>query len=528
MNLNEFIARYYSLKEDGHSRRKIAEITGIGESTIRSWEKSGKLSVGDKLIASGNTIRPHKKRKKLTGKTYVFTSAQNNTFVHDQFLKSVLNYCEHNNAELKIGAFHYNKSGFQNAQDGELWYDPQIIPYILDESAEVFPGLIWCGELNILPTAVNPLSGFHTYCKDASGIIPHVKVQLESIPSPKHDICRMLYTTGAITKSNYIQMKAGQKAEFHHVFGALVAEVGADGDWFVRQLIADSETGEFHDLTTLYTPTGVIEEQRVEAINWGDIHSEKPDPEVFEQSFGQGGMLDQLKPKYQFCHDTMDWTIRNHHSIDSPYFRYKMQVRDNGKDLVENDVKAAADTLLYLQRDWCQTVVVNSNHDQAMLKWLEKADPKEDNVWNAAYYHRCQVRVLEAILNKEEGFSVFEWAARKIQPGLKAFFLKEDESFIICRGQGGGIECGSHGHLGSNGARGGVNSYRVLGTRHNIGHGHSATIRESVYMAGLKGNKEQGYNKGGSSWSNSDILTYSSGKRAIVTWKNGKFKANKR
>lgn len=524
---NEFIARYYSMKSDGYSRRKIAAATGVAESTIRGWEKSGKLNQEEKLLAAGSIVRPHKKRKKLTGKTYVFTAAQNNTFVHDDFLKSLLNYCEHNNAELKVATFHYNKSGFQNGDSDKTWYDPKIVPYILDESAEVFPGLIWCGELNILPTAVNPLSGFQTYCKDASGIIPHAKVQLESVAAGKHQPCRFLYTTGAITKANYVQMKAGQKAEFHHSYAAVVAEVDEDGDWFVRQLIADTDTGEFYDFTTLYTPNSIVENQRVEAINYGDIHSEIPDEIVFEATFGKGGMLDQLKPKYQFCHDTLNFSVRNHHNRDSPYFRYKMQVRDEGKDLVENDLKAATHTLTYLQRDWSETIVVNSNHDMAMLKWLEQADPKKDNVWNAAYYHKCQARVLQAILEKDEHFSIFEWAAKQINPNLKALFLKEDESFVICEDHGGGIECGNHGHLGVNGARGGVNSYRVLGARQNIGHGHSATIKESVWMAGIKGNLDQFYNKGASSWSNSDIITFKNSKRAMITWKNGKFRVRR-
>lgn len=522
---DEFIARYFSLKNDGYSRRKIAAATGVAESTIRGWEKSGKLKQEEKLLAAGSIVRPHKKRKKLTGKTYVFTAAQNNTFVHDDFLKSLLTYCEHNNAELKVATFHYNKSGFQNGDSDKTWYDPKIVPYILDESAEVFPGLIFCGELNILPTAVNPLSGFQTYCGDASGIIPHVKVQLQSVPSGKHQECRMLYTTGAITKANYVQMKAGQKAEFHHVYGAVVAEVDEDGDWFVRQLIADSDTGEFYDLTTLYTPEGIVEDQRVEAINYGDLHSEKADIHLYEATFGVGGMLDELRPKYQFCHDTLDFMTRNHHNIKSPYFRYKMQVASGGKDVVEDDIKATVKTFLMMQRDWCETIVVNSNHDMAMSKWLETSDPKDDNIWNAIYYHKCMGRVLQAISEQDRDFSIFEWAVKQACPEVKARFLKEDESFMICGPQG--IECGSHGHLGANGARGGVNTYKILGARHNIGHGHSATIMDSVYMAGIKGKLDQIYNKGASSWSQSDVVTYKNSKRAMITWKNNKYRVRR-
>ncbi|MFM9735631.1 hypothetical protein, partial [Streptomyces niveiscabiei] len=91
---------------------------------------------------------------------------QNNTYVNSAFLKSLETYCEHNNAELIVGTFSYNKSGFQNLGKGEAdWFDPKIEKYILDEPAIIFDKLLWLGELNILPTAVNPLSGYHNYTK---------------------------------------------------------------------------------------------------------------------------------------------------------------------------------------------------------------------------------------------------------------------------------------------------------------------------------------------------------------------------
>ena len=521
----ELVDNINAYMDEGYSQRAACKSVGVPESTYRSWRDRGKLEEFDKPIAAGTTVRPHKKRKTLKGKRYVLTSAQNNTYVHDKFLSSLETYCSFNNAELIVGTFNYNKNGFQNGANEDIWFDPRIRQYIMDESANIFEGLVWCGELNILPTAVNPISGLETYTKEDSGIIPHVKVRLQSIATAKHDPCKMMYTTGTVTKANYIQQKSGQKAEFHHTYGALVAEVDDDGDWFVRQLIADSSTGEFYDLTQLATPNGVYDGNRVEAINYGDIHAEKPDELVSETTFGEGGMLDTLKPLYQFSNDTSDFTTRNHHNIKDPYFRYKLQVRDEGKDLVEDDIKKAVNVLKSMSRDWCQTVVVESNHDLALLKWLKESEPKHDHIWNAIFYHKCQSRVLQAIADKDEDFSIFEWCCKELGLDLNVKFLKEDESFVICEERGGGIECGNHGHLGANGSRGSVLSYAKLGKRQNIGHGHSATILDSVYMAGIKGSLEQGYNKGASSWSHSDIITYKNGKRCIVTLKSGKWRA---
>jgi hypothetical protein len=116
---------------------------------------------------------------------------------------------------------------------------------------------------------------------------------------------------------------------------------------------------------------------------------------------------------------------------------------------------------------------------------------------------------------------VFEHACKTRNKNLKdVIFLSEDESFTIC----GDIECGSHGHNGNNGARGSTRAFQKQGKRFNIGHQHSAGIKDGVYVAGVSGKLDMGYNVGGSSWTHSHIVTYKNGKRAIITLKNGKWR----
>lgn len=510
-------------KQEELSQREIGSLLGLGKSTV------GDLLRGEthraileeleaKPIASGEIANPEENRHKFNGKRYVFTSAQNNTYVHEKFLKSLENYCELSDAELIVGTFHYNKNGFQRGEKDGDWFDPKIRKYILDESCEVFDGLLWCGELNILPTATNPLSGFHSYTQSNSGIVPHAKMQLESLPSPKHDPCRMLYTTGAVTQRNYVKMKAGLKASFHHVFGAVVAEVDEQGDWFVRQLVCKSDTGEFQDLDTVYTPT-VSYASKVEAINYGDIHAAKLDGKVAECSWlAQDSMLDVLMPKYQFVHDVYDQKVRNHHNIQDPYFRFKMFVE--GTECVKAELELTAKVLADMQRHDSTVVVVESNHDLALAKWLREQDYRRDPV-NAELFLELQLATYKAMRNKESSFSVFEHAVRSIQELNATTFLRTDESFKIC----GDIECGSHGHNGNGGSRGSIRAFQMQGVRSNTGHSHAATIKDGAYVAGVSGELDMGYNVGGSNWSNSHIITYPNGKRTIVTIKNGKWRS---
>lgn len=104
-------------------------------------------------------------------------------------------------------------------------------------------------------------------------------------------------------------------------------------------------------------------------------------------------------------------------------------------------------------------------------------------------------------------------------------FLHEDDSYVICPDEHGGIECGQHGDLGPNGSRGNIKTFARLGRRTNIGHSHSAGICDGAYQAGTCGELSPDWTHGPSSWSHSHIVTYPNGKRAIITMWNGRWRA---
>ena len=517
------------LHSDGLSVRAIARQLGcdrdvVGKAINRAGEgtpahKNDPMPGNDtcqdaKPLAGGVIESPEVRRKKLSGRRFVITSAQNNTHVHRGFLNALYQFCQHRQAELLVSTFVYNKNGFQNGQkdDENIYYDPELVPFIIDESAELADGLVFCGELNILPTASNPLSGFDTYNGEASCIVPHAKVALQSVPTMKHRPAKMLYTTGAVTQRNYIQKKSGQKAEFHHVFGALLVEVDADGDWFCRQLIANDD-GVFCDLHEEFGPDGV-REAAVEAVNWGDIHVGKL-PEGGEHVIVD--ILDTLKPKRQFVHDVLDFEVRNHHAIKDKFHWARMFT--DGKDSVLDEIVEVGEFLNFMGREWCETVVVESNHDLALTRWLRETHTDFDPV-NGEFYHLANARMYQGIRERDDNFQVMRWALESYGPPLvNVTFLAEDDSYVVKE-----IEFGMHGHLGPNGARGNPNNLKKVGTKANIGHVHSATIVDGVYAAGVAADLDMGYNKGPSSWSHSHIITYSNGKRAIVTCRGDKWR----
>ena len=467
---------------------------------------------------------------------YILTSVQNNTKIFSKAWESLVAYSKRKDSrvetsKLMVATFTYNKARFGNkavkrgqaptaADLAPVWYDPTIKHYICDDQVELAPGLIFCGEMNILPTAVRPLQGLEVYTGRHSSIFPHVKMHMASIASGKNEATKFTYTTGTVTKRNYIAKKEGLKADFHHVYGGLIVEVNCRGDWFVRQLIATNK-GVICDMDLKIDGKKITKRNRAKSIVWGDIHEATLDPKVAELAWGKGGMMEVLRPEFQMMHDVIDFRARNGHTLKRSLIHDRFLAFIQGHDSVQEEVRNVAKFLKESSRDWCRTVVVHSNHCAFFKEWLRIGDYKNDPV-NAIYFLETQLEVYRAIRDHpDDPHNLLRWAVERefadgLEPRPFIQFLDEDESFVLLD-----IEHGMHGHQGPNGSRGTAGNMARMGRKANRGHEHSTGILEGVYTSGLSGNMDQGYNTGPSSWSQSHIVTYSNGKRAIYTMWNG-------
>ena len=491
----------------------------------RLWAVTGGLSAKPTGKGRRAAVRPAPARR------WLLTAAQDNTPVHEAFWANLQAYARHLDAEIIVGGFTYQKGLFEDHASRSAVFAEVVRPFMRHEAVDLGP-VVFCAEMNSLPTAVRPLSGLESYTGQRWGVFPHAKVQLVSVPTVIGGPVKIMMTTGACTQANYIEKKAGLKARFHHVIGATVVEVDAVGRPFCRQVNATSD-GSFQDLDTVVADGRVTTGQRIEAITWGDVHREKLDPVVALASWGldietdrrvdEDTILDALRPRYQFFHDLLDFDARNHHRIRDPHHRFDMICR--GTDRVEDAITSVARFLRETERDWSRSVVCYSNHDDALLRWLKTADYREDAV-NAPFFLRCQAALYQAIAEGKDDFNVFRWALGQADgrdlAGID--FVDDDQSFMICQAAGG-VECGMHGHLGINGARGSAAGLVKTAVKINRGHDHSAGILDGVYTAGLSGLMDQGYNRGLSSWSHSHVLTYPNGKRSILTLQDGRWRA---
>ena len=478
---------------------------------------------------------------------FIVSSAQDKTAVHEPFLANLEAYAAYlrkdGPVEIMIGGFTYSKKLFTENDPGRSWFEPRVRPYLINDRMRIDDRIDVCGEMNIRPTAEDPLSGLHTYTRSRWGIFPHAKVALRSVPTMKHDPAKIVMTTGTVTKPNYLPMKAGTKASFHHVYGAVLVEIAPDGRFYCRHLLGDDKDGSFYDLDLRVAGGAVTGPHRIKVLTPGDIHTFQVDPMALRAILGlyptdrrdEAGlriweeedpgafdnMLDVLQPEHLMMHDVLDFKVRNHHDFNDPHNRFKLFV--NGTESVDGELSEVAFLLTEVSRfrTWLNVHVVESNHDQALMKWLKHADYRFDPV-NAVFFLKCQLAVYQAIQAGQSDFSIFENLMRNGYEGFGCEgvqFLREDNSLNI-----GGVEHACHGHRGLNGARGSAMSYAKIGPRVTKGHGHSAIIVDGVYEAGTTSLLDMGYNAGPSSWSHSSVVQYQNGRRAMITLNGGKWR----
>lgn len=529
-------AAHRALRPDGTiNKSELARLLKITHSSahcrLRTLEKEGKWP--PKAAAPAPAAKPPPQAAPslpaapASTRVVVMTAAQDDTPVHGDALRALTAYCGLRKADLFVGGFTYQHGLFEDHRVETGRFAREIEPYLRPDVVELAPRLVWHGRANILPTATDPLSGWETKTRDAWAVFPHARIALKSVPRVARAPSKQIMTTGVITRANYVQRNAGQKAEFHHTIGAVVAEIDPDGVFFCRHIQVDRD-GSVHDLDLIVEADGRRRPfAGVEAVTWGDLHFEMLDPAKARASWGwpegDGCMLDTLKPRYQFFHDSFDFRRQSPHTRNDPHERQRL--RTAAEPDVDTMLRRLGEFIARTRRPWCRSVHVASNHNIHLDKWLKDTSIAGDPA-HAILWHELNHAWHKALRDGDLEFNPHAHAIKTRAVDLldDVTFLREGESFQICQGAQA-VECGLHGHAGPSGARGSLTSLARIVERVNIGHSHAPGIREGAYQAGTSSLLEMGYNDGGPGpWDQSDIVTYPNSKRAIVTLAGGRWR----
>lgn len=451
-------------------------------------------------------------------KRFIITSAQNATPVHEQFFAALKVAAKELDAELIVIPFRYKNptSRWTASQAGAEHWAEEVQPYLFNTRKKLCSNLVIAGDVKTQPTATSPLSGFEGLTGGESCIIGHTKVQLRVIPVPSGKFPKILTTTGACTVPNYTDSKAGKLGAFHHSLAAVMVEVV--GNRFHMRQICATKDGEFTDLDKVFTAAGVRQAPPALGLVMGDTHARFMDPQVEKATFGPGGIVDLLDPEYLVWHDVLDGYAANPHHTGDPFIDYAKG--NAGLNDVRKEVEYTVALLDKYSKDR-KSIVVPSNHDNFLSRWVKRTDWKDDPV-NAEFYLETALAMLKSTTMTAAGTSYhdpFKAWVKKLSKSQNVRCLDSDESFTLA-----GIECGMHGHQGPNGARGSIKNLSRLGVKVVSGHGHCPAIEEGHYRAGTSTPLKLEYTAGPSNWLNTHVVVYANGKRSLITIIDGQWR----
>lgn len=456
-------------------------------------------------------------RRKLGGlKRFVITAAQNATPIHEDFFKSLQVFCEHNDAELVVIPLRYKNptSRWTASQEGSEVWDAALDPYLYNQRKKLNSNLILLADIKTVPTAERPLTGFEGITHGESGILGHTKLQLETVPVPAGRYPKILTTTGAVTVPNYTDSKAGKKGEFHHTLGAAVVEISGS-KFFLRQINATAD-GNFIDLDNSYSPSGVATAPPALALVLGDTHRACMDRAVEQVTFyDEEGIVRTLNPNHLIFHDLHDGISTNHHVRKDPFAQ--VAKRAGLLHLVREEVMQ---DVMWLSRvcHGRSGILVASNHDDFLARWLREQDWRHDPE-NAEFYLETALHLVREIKQGNEVPHPFTYWVDKLKGNAPIQCLERDESLVL-----GSVELSLHGDKGPNGARGSRSNLKRIGVKTIIGHSHSPGIDGGCYQTGTSTPLRLDYNKGPSSWLNCHCVLYANGKRSLLPIIDGEWR----
>jgi hypothetical protein len=480
----------------------LAKYTGKSSRTARKWcEKLGLTN--PKEIKSPQYESAKNKKLNKQAKRFIITWAQNDTPVHKGFLKNLEAYAEEFNADIHVIAGRYkNPTSVFEDKAHDSWAQ-EIMPYLDAGRHSVHKHMTIMSDYKISPTATNPMTGLRGDTGDNSCVFGHPRVQMEMVPVLDGHAPKMMMTTGACTKSNYTDSKAGKKGDFHHTLGFVVVEIKNKEVFYTRQVTATSN-GDFNDLYHNVSKGVITRNTEVDAAVLGDIHLGQTDPAVMKETLK---LFKKLKPKHTVIHDLFDGHSINHHESKNPIAQFKKE-KDGS-----NSLKREIDYMI----DWLDTmrkfnlIIVRSNHDDFVDRWIINSDWKL-NVKNALEY----MEYTRVLLQDEAPKGIIPYI-------IDSHF---DDITTLGRDQGyqvNGWEIGYHGDMGSGGSRGTLQQYRNLSTKTITGHSHSPGRKDGSLAVGTSTVLRMGYNKGASGWLQSHVILHSDGKCQHIHFIEGGF-----
>ena len=437
---------------------------------------------------------------------FVITTAVVGKPVDIDFYNALKNYADKNKAAVLILPCQDTAS----RRCAHKWsLDPELrkLGYVLFSSKQINENLtIW----NIKTSAkqIKPTTGLNRMVQplDSSIIIASPKQYLEYVPTTPDRLPHAIMTTGAVTVNDYtsdfyMSHRTSKIAEIDHKIGAIVVE-RVDNKKFHFRHVEASENKTFTDMGVEYFPDGKVKKLHNSVMVLGDAHSSL-DMEVLYESMYK--CMSELDVKEVVLHDVFNASSVSPHEVGKIAIQSAKAIK--GISSIEQEGYLLKQYLENLCNRVDKVVISKGNHDMHLDKYLIEGrflySPQD-------FYLGCNLACKVVEGEDPLKYLMETWIGLDVD---NVKWLALDESYKVH-----GIELGQHGALGANGARGNKNTFDTCLGKCIVGHSHTAGIMREVYTVGVACNRDQGYNKGFSSWTYTSCVLYENGTRQLINF----------
>jgi hypothetical protein len=519
---------FFLLAENDISRRTVENLFG---SLTKLQKKVRQIRPEIFFDVALNDVLTPEKNKQLakvasSKKIFIVTSAAYGGKVDPSILAAMENFCRKNDAEILVQAVADPAAIDDEAKIDRVLTENPIVHFVASD-VRLNDNLV-VSSLKMGTKQSNPLTGLDrlTHYLQASVIAGSPKQFWKTIPGPQGTVPRILVTTGIITSpsyapkyrerygksaagSTYLSERTAYLAEQDHVMGGMVVEI-RDSKIFHPRHIQFDASGSFVDTGVEYRPDGSTAVVNPAVIVAGDIHVGQVDP------IATSGLLDMgkvLKPRSLVVHDLFDarsvspWEHFNSVTQARWYKKGILSLNDELEDVAKH--------LTMLLEVFPQVVVVASNHDEWLDRYLEKGWFVKDPINFERGCHLARM-LAKGELPLKCGVQLF------LHPSLheKVIWLHRRDEFKV-----GKIHLSYHGDKGPKGARGGPEIMeRALGYVTH-GHGHDPCWLRGAHQVGTNALPEREFNDGDPTAElAANEVIYDNGSRQMYTVIEGKWR----
>lgn len=444
---------------------------------------------------------------------FIFTSLGSFCNVDFNFLKSLKTYAKRNDAMI-IGLPLFK--GYDKSISN-FCVDPAIRDYMWVAFEDVILNdNLMVQILKHSPTIKSTITGINQLVAkyNSSIIVAGINQQLRYIPVLKDRTPNLIASTGCCTEYEPVKKDEPVKIltkseklaqERLSIKGGLVVDLGAEDTFTVRNIEADAD-GSFIDLGIKYSADSYNKVSNSTFVI-GDLHAPNQNDELLEANIKA---IKEYHCNRVVLHDSVNMAYVSHHNADKAIVR--AQLAENGRANILTEIEVFANILdkLVSLPEVYEIVIPYSNHPEHLEQCIQDIGRMTKDDINLRTLLQCALAMLD-------GRNVLQFLTEDMvgYQNDKIDWVKKDEGREAFN-----VQVGLHGSEKVNGGRLTPTSTNNAFPKTVLAHRHSAGIDGDTITVGIACEKEQGYNHGLSSWTESSAIIYPNGKVQLLTFVN--------